>query len=651
MISLGLGLGLTHLGTGGGSAPPSGDVASRAHLTSAAKAEAEAIQAVFDANLWAPNLASVSWDDTVPIADGGELFRWLRNGLSIGGVVLNPARNQRIQLAAGGDFSYGAANQTGGGTPGIVEIRGRDYLAAGKVLLIEAATTAPTITQVLSVIGSTGIYVRGVKFAGGIDDYGLDWQNYAPLSLHSLTITAGGTGYVTGEALTFTGTYDEPPVGTIVATAGAVTGVNITYGGKVVRNPLTGSSLISTVGVSTAGGSGATFTVPAQQTNPRDTPTIRISRSSSFPILPVVAIENCDIGKGFAENNPQKFGVGIQAANLQQLSLIGNRFKGCQTTVSVSSCRYFYSHRNDFQLNIGDAMIALNTNGSTAVGAGTTYNAAYPDTLAYSWVRLNTMRNLVDDCTRVNAQGEDLRLDQEHTDFFQNGTSGDTGSYKTLLEFNTVYSERETYLDRNSSFRNNTASTVRVTGGTQGVYQDDSTNTFTLNTVQHSNIVAVNTSNAFTAYQGTSYVERNTGVRVGRMAPSATTVPDGFNFSQDFNVDLTISRKDAGATAVINVTGNLFGGISTYGSPRDATAAIDVDNINCNPRLTASAGDAYTDRFTGAFTTVNGLNGYTFTDDGAASQSSFRAALYAQFTPKGAAVGKGVPDPSLWPST
>lgn len=636
------------LGTGGGS-PPDSSVALRAHLTPAAKAAAEAMEAEFTANAWSPNLATVVWDDTVQIADGGELFRWLRNNLSIGGVVLNPARNQRIQLAAGGDFSYGAPNQTGGGTAGICDIRGRDYLSNGKMLLIEPATTSPQITQAMSIAGCTGIYIRGLDFFAGVDDFGGDWANYAPFSLHTLTVTAGGTGYTTGEPLVFTGTYDEAPVGTIIASGGVVTGVNITYGGKAARSPSTGSSLISTVSV-TSTGSGATFTVPGQQTNPRDTAMIRITRNATFPLLPVVIMEGNRFGKGFIDANPQKYGGIIQASNLRQLTFVNNKVKGYQTALNVTTCRLLKVSGNDDQLGMGDFCIALNTQTTLAIAGGQSFDTVFPDKIVYSWVRLNTKRNLLDDCARVNAQGEDLRFDQEHTDFFQNGTLTDTGPYKTLFEFNAGYSERETYQNRNSAFRNNSAPTVRVAGGTQGVYQDDTPNTFSLDTVQHSNIIAVNTSNAFTAYQGTSYIERNTGVRVGRQTPSATTVPDGFNYSTDANVDITLGKKDAGAVATIHVTGNLTGGVSTYAPPRDVTVATNVDNLNCNPRLTASPGDAYSDRFVGTFTTINGLTGYSFTDDGAASQAAFRAALWAQFAPKGAAVGKGAPDPSLWPA-
>lgn len=649
---LALSLALAQPRAAGGSPPlVGGSVALREHLSASAKTEAEAIETHFVTNDWAPDLASVVWDDTVPIADGGELFRWLRNNLSIGGVVLNPARNQRIQLAAAGNFAFNAPNQTGGGTAGLLEIRGRDYLGNGKVLLIEPATTSPNITQRLSISGCRGVYVRNLRFVGGGDDWGLDWQNWAPTSVHTLNITAGGTGYVTGEVLTFTGTYDQAPAGTIIATAGVVTGVNITFGGKYVRDQASGVTNITGVGVATAGGSGATFTVPAQQASPRDTPCIFIQRNTSNPLMSVVVFDNCDIGKGHVGTNPQQFAVGISCVNQEQLTVIGCRFYGYETGLSCTSVRRLRAHRNDFQGAIGDAIIHLHTNVNTVVTGGQTFGTAFPDAIAYSWARLNTARAIVDDCARTNVQGEDLRFDQAHTDFFQNGTSGDNGSYKTLIEFNAVYFERETWQDRNGSFRNNSASTVRVTGGTQGTYFDDSASTFTQDTVQHSNLIAVNTSNALVTYQGTSFVERNTGVRVGRMAPSATTVPDGFNFSQDFNVDLTMGRKDASATATIHVRDNIMGGISTYPPNRNVTATTDAGNVTANPRLTASVGERYVDLFAGTFTTVNGLNGYTFTDTGANSQAAFRAALYAQFTPIGAAVGKGAPDPSLWPST
>lgn len=633
------------LSTGGGS-----NVANRAHLTPAEKAEAEAVQAEFDNNDWNPNLAAVVWDDTVSITDGGELFRWLRNNASIGGVTLNPARNQRVQLASGGDFSFGASGQTGGGTPGIIEIRGRDYMASGKVLLIEPATTSPNITQQLRISGCRGVYLRGLSWVGGLDDWGLDWQGYAPLSLHGLTIANGGTGYVTGEALTFTGTYDQAPVGTIITTAGIITGVNITFGGKVVRNPNGGASLITSVGVATAGGTGAVLTVPTQQTNPRDTTQIFVQRTgTSFPLLPVIVIEGGKIGKGHIENSPAKFNCGISATNCEQITVKDVAFKGFQTGINITTVRRFKRHGCDFQLGIADRTIVLNTAADMAVTGGTTFSTAWPDKLSYVWSRRNTARNSVDACALTNSQGEELRLDQEHTDFIQHGTQGDTGGYRRLVEFDAAYMERETYVDRTGAFRNNATPTTRYTGQTQGTYEDDSPSTLNISGVVHSNILCVNSPNGLTGYHGTSYLARNTVVRVGRMAPSATTVPDGFNFSQDFLTNIVLRKKDAGASATINVRDNICTAITNQAAPSDVILNAS-GNIVADPRLTAVAPNRYADVFKGTFTTVNGLTGYSFTDDGVSSQAAFRAALFAQFEPSGNP-DKGAPNPALWPTT
>lgn len=584
---------------------------------------------------------TIAWDDTVAIPDIAALHSFVRQGGAVGGVTLNVTRNQRLRLAAGGDFSF--ASGVAAGSAGLIDLRSKDYMAAGKVLLIEPATTSPQITCRVQINGCRGIYFRGLDFVGDCGDYGLDTDTWAPYTVQSITIISGGSGYVVGDTLTGTGGTRE-----IAATvrvdavdgSGAVTAAHVLTGGRLVTVAPTGWS----------GGTGTGFAATPVMwgASPRDTVTFIIQRNSSNPLLPVVVIDSCRFGPGFKTTpmtDPRQYASAVSASNAEQVSVIGCSFKGYQTGLNMVSVRRFRRHRNDFQLGIGDTCIALHTKGNLAVGSGQTYNQAFPDGLMYSWVRLETSRNLVDACAITNARGDDLRMEQEHTDFHQHGTSGDTGSYKSLVEYNVAYFERATYQDRNSSNpAGSTSPRIRVFGGAQGVYLDDAPSSVNIDAVIHDNLFVVCTQNQIVTYNGTSYVEQNTGARVGSLPPSATTGVDGFDYSTDVNATWGTHRI-SGGTANTYIANNIGGGVANRAAPQDATVTTS-GNILADPRAAAAAGSTYAEVFAGSFGAGN-----TYTFDDTVSVSALRTTLAARFAGIGAAVGKGAAAPSLWPTT
>jgi len=650
-----------------------------------ARTRADAIQAVFDGQDWRPDLATVSWDDTILMPNGSEFHKWIRSGsgdaagtYAVSGAVRNPARNQRVWFSASGDFTF-AGSIGSSGTPGVFELRGGRPSDSGKILLLEPETTSPQITARFIGSGCRGVYCRNLDWVGGIDDWGAIARpavgtrteeaahiHFAPQTLRGVKINAPGAGYIVGDILTFGGTFDAAPIATVgqVDGAGGVVDIDIAYGGKYLVTQ-TNTSLVASVGVNSATGSGAALVAVCWNTstanllpgttsnaNPRDTSCITIQRTgNTAPALPIVIFEGGRIGKGHTSSDPQRYGSGIAAINCEQVTIKAIAFKGCETALKLVTVRRASWHRNDFQQMIGDVCINTNINVDTVIAGGETYGTIYPDRIGYEWARLNTRRNMVDDCARLTARGEDLRFDQAHADFSQHGTSGDRGGYIFLFEYNADYAERETYTDRNGSFRNNSTSTVRVTGGTQGGYNDDADAAYNLHQVSHANLIAVNTSIGLTAYNGLTDIERNHVLRVGRIAASATIGSDGFGYSTDSASNVTVRKKSAAATATVSVLNNILTSVSSLSVTVDTLAAptnpTANGNLLCDPRVSAVEGARLQDIFpTSTFTTVNGHNGYGFVDDGADGQAAFRAALFAQFPHS----TKGAPNPATWPT-
>ena len=143
----------------------------------------------------------------------------------------------------------------------------------------------------------TGIPVNAVQFTATF----VQQADHCPLyefecdnvPIAALSVTVGGAGYVTGEALTFTTANPADTlvsaVGTIVAVAGAVISVNITNFGSYRAIP--------TIGVTSPGGDGnAAFSVDMQYC-----PNLVISAfvCGSTQTSPIPRIENLELGSTF----------------------------------------------------------------------------------------------------------------------------------------------------------------------------------------------------------------------------------------------------------------------------------------------------------------------------------------------------------------
>lgn len=143
----------------------------------------------------------------------------------------------------------------------------------------------------------TGVPINAVVFSASFIQqtdpcplYEISCDN---VPIQAVTVSAaGGPGYVTGESLTFT-TVDPADtivaaVGTIIATAGAVTGVTITNFGSYRSIP--------TIGVTSPSGSGATFSV-LMQPCPNLITSAFACGSVSLP--PIPTWESASLGESF----------------------------------------------------------------------------------------------------------------------------------------------------------------------------------------------------------------------------------------------------------------------------------------------------------------------------------------------------------------
>lgn len=153
-MSLGMGLGITRrpLGTGGGSIPV--DVANRAHLSPAAKAQADALVAAFS-GAWAGTDSVMSWD-TDQVATSANDFNSKAAAL-----VTGLGQKHRIRLSSSGDWATASIGQ--------LSVRAKDFLTGGGCLRVEPETgNGPTVTVVCRVDGARGVHWNNVTAAAGM---------------------------------------------------------------------------------------------------------------------------------------------------------------------------------------------------------------------------------------------------------------------------------------------------------------------------------------------------------------------------------------------------------------------------------------------------------------------------------------------------
>lgn len=401
---------------------------------------------------------------------------------------------------------------------------------------------------------------------------------------------------------------------------------------------------------------GGTYPMPLEEWSPNDTPsnwtprdetTVLVDRTTAIdanirnPELSIAIFENCKIGTGFHPtdaDNSLAYCTGFRSAGgADQISLINCQFKGLQTGISTSSIRWFKMHRNEFQLVIGDASIALNTAGSTGYAP---FGTIFPDKVMNVWRRLNTVRNMVDECAKVNSQGEDMAFWAEHSDAWQLGTGGDTGGYNALSEYNVAYMERSSYYDVDDTG----TGLKRETGGTQGSYNDDSH--YPIDIVTLNEIHANNTGNCFVNWNGgDSLLVKSIAARAASLAPSAVA---GVNATFNFTID-PIAYVNSGKYSGFTPSSNITVASSVYDMFGGSTGTVTDGGNNTQARWRKNTSPTAASMLNGTFTTdAQGRTAYTFADTGTEPLATFKRNLWLQLKPK---TGSGGPDdPANWPA-
>jgi hypothetical protein len=463
---------------------------------------------------------------------------------------------------------------------------------------------------------------------------------------------------------------------------------------------------------------------------------IRVQRTTTYAQLPVVRIQDCGIGGDFNPSAPAdglRSGVGIiQTGACEQLDVIDNVFSGCQTSISITGCRYFRRWGNDFQRNIGDATIVTHIARVAYSGLTFQYGATDNgwDERTCTWSRMNTLRNLLDSSSIAN----------QHTDPLQIGTSGDIGPMTALVEFECYYGARARFADvRRFTFSGNptngqtmtvsgtvftfrttaslstdiqigatlsatltsaasvitaasitnviqalvqgstqldihyaehsigstsaTASgswaSLRIGGGTQGIYADDTGLAYSHDILPVCSIIA-GTASELAFWNGTGTADRVHLVRPGEMIPNAEVGADGFTYSTDVEAYATSGRKSGSPAPTISHTirNSVLGKVTDLansatrtadGTYTGTSAALLLDN-NRYVKWQTGAENADT-LLAGTFTRdAQGRLAYTMQNDGLNTQAQFRAAMYAQLrlanVTDRAAIG--TTDPATW---
>jgi hypothetical protein len=184
-----------------------------------------------------------------------------------------------------------------------------------------------------------------------------------------------------------------------------------------------------------------------------------------------------------------------------------------------------------------------------------------------------------------------------------------------------------------------TVTTIRPSGGVQGLYNDDAAAAYSIDLIAICCIFATY-GTAAALYQGTSIIDRCTFARTAQIAPNAEVGTDGYTYSTDDQINLIVHR--ATGTPAINVTirnsvftgtaGSLFGAKTADGVYSVTNGSLTLANNRYVGWAAAHSSETRADTLlNGPFSTdAQGRVTYSVTNDASNSQAAFRAEMYAR---------------------
>jgi len=326
---------------------------------------------------------------------------------------------------------------------------------------------------------------------------------------------------------------------------------------------------------------------------------VYLTRQSTRPLLPIIAIRNCTLNGLLFVNNTRT------------AHIVDNVFDGvgCGVRFGGQYCRFW---NNETKNKSKDADFATNTNISDAYKTG--WNQ-------HIWVAGNVMHSM-----------DEFGPSPNHYDWFQYGIGSvvAVSSINMLVEFNVI---------------NNSAP------DTQAFFADGSPspggNNYEVNICAHNNIITVNAFWAMVAKDPTGTGEarfyRNTALRAA-----------GKTIAQETGARIAVIFSDtlvAPTTGVYEIRENY--GNSFYVDSLMAPATTVVDNLQI---YNSGATNYVADVFTGNGTWSTSVNApfLTYDDPGAGlSKAAAFSAIRNFFMPIGGyrVDGYGCTDPNTWPAT
>jgi outer membrane murein-binding lipoprotein Lpp len=203
-----------------------------------------------------------------------------------------------------------------------------------------------------------------------------------------------------------------------------------------------------------------------------------------------------------------------------------------------------------------------------------------------------------------------------------------------------------------------TVTTVRPSGGVQGLYNDDSAATISIDLVAICCIFATY-GTAVQLYQGTSIIDRCTFARTARIAPNAEAGTDGYDYSTDDDAYVRINRAAGNPAIHVTIRNSVLSGVSGIFGTITEDGTYNITNgtlILENNRYVGWAADHPSETradtlLNGPFSTdAQGRITYSVTNDASNSQAAFRAEMYARLklADEGDRADIGSTDPAFW---